>query len=476
MSVAMAAVAAVLLAYAGFAGLCLAMDRHHAQVWGRDASPRARRGLRGAGWLLLTLALWPCVVAWGATVGVVVWLGFLTAGALLLVGLLPYAPRVAVGLALVALLALAAGATVWATGRPAPRWTTTPVVRASIETSVTAMGTLQPRRYVDVGAQVSGQVTRLHVQAGAEVTKGQLLVEIDPSVQQATVDASRAALAGLRAQLADQQAQHRLAQRQYSRQQLMAEHGATRMEDVNIAEATLESAAAKIEHLRAQIDQTQASLQADTARLGYTRIFASMAGTVVSLEAREGQTLNATYQTPTILRIADLSAMTVWTEVSEADVRRVQPGMPVFFTTLGGDGRRWSGKVRQVLPAPAVAETKAAGAGQAVASKVVLYTVLFDVANPDAALMPQMSAQVAFVTAAVQNVLTVPMPALVAQPGPPASYTARVLRADGQVEPRTVRLGVKTRLTAEVLDGLREGELLVTGEQTAPSRTPWFQW
>ena len=373
-------------------------------------------------------------------------------------------------------LVLAAGATVWATSRPAPRWTTTPVARASIETSVTAMGTLQPRRYVDVGAQVSGQVTRLHVAAGAQVAKGQLLVEIDPSVQQATVDASRAALAGLRAQLADQQAQHRLAQRQYSRQQLMAEHGATRMEDVNIAEATLESAAAKIEHLRAQIDQTQASLQADTARLGYTRIFASMAGTVVSLEAREGQTLNATYQTPTILRIADLSAMTVWTEVSEADVRRVQPGMPVVFTTLGGDGRRWAGKVRQVLPAPALAETKAAGAGPATASKVVLYTVLFDVANPDAALMPQMSAQVAFVTASVQNVLAVPLPALVAQPGPPESYTARVLRADGQLESRSLRLGVKTRLTAEVVDGLREGELLVTGEQQAPSRTPWFQW
>nr|WP_315182943.1 DUF3325 domain-containing protein [uncultured Albidiferax sp.] len=107
MSVAMAAVAAMLLAYAGFAGLCLAMDRHHAQVWGRDASPRARRCLRGAGWLLLALAVWPCVAAWGPSVGVVVWLGFLSAGALVLVGLLPYAPRAAVGLALLA--ALAAG-------------------------------------------------------------------------------------------------------------------------------------------------------------------------------------------------------------------------------------------------------------------------------------------------------------------------------------------------------------------------------
>ncbi|SDN94402.1 membrane fusion protein, macrolide-specific efflux system [Rhodoferax sp. OV413] len=378
---------------------------------------------------------------------------------------------------LVAGALLALGLAAWYVhSRPATAWDTTAVRRTHIETSVTAMGTLQPRRYVDVGAQVSGQVNRLHVQPGAQVGKGQLLVEIDPSVQQATVDASRAALAGLRAQLADQQAQYRLAAHQHARQLQMARDEATRLEDVQTAEATLGSAAAKIDNLRAQIDQTQATLKADEARLGYTRIFAPMAGTVVSLEAREGQTLNATYQTPNILRIADLSAMTVWTEVSEADVRRVKPGMPVYFTTLGGDARRWQGRVRQVLPAPPVAEAKAAAAGQAATSKVVLYTVLFDVDNLDAELMPQMTAQVSFVTASAQNVLTVPMPALKPVPGQPDRYTARVLRSDGQVESRTVRLGVKTRLTAEVLDGLQEGEQLVTGERVAASGLSRFQW
>ena len=90
-----AAVLAFALSYAGMAGLCLAMDRHHAQVWKRDASVRTRWGLRTGGWLLLALAIVPCIAAWGATVGVVVWLGFLSAGALLLAGLLPYAPRAA---------------------------------------------------------------------------------------------------------------------------------------------------------------------------------------------------------------------------------------------------------------------------------------------------------------------------------------------------------------------------------------------
>jgi len=378
-----------------------------------------------------------------------------------------------------AVLALAAalGAGAWWWSRPpAVVYDTVPVARGDIEATVSAIGTLQPRRYVDVGAQVSGQILRLHVQPGAEVKKGQLLVEIDPSVQQATVDGARAALAGLRAQLAEQQAQHRLAQQQQARQQQMEREGATRLEDLQTAEAALASAAARIDHLRAQIDQTQASLKADEARLGYTRIYAPMAGTVVALEAREGQTLNATYQTPNILRVADLSTMTVWTEVSEADIRRVKAGLPVYFTTLGGQAdaaaRRWHSTVRQVLPAPPTPEAKAAGGGSAqpAASKAVSYTVLFDVDNADGELMPQMTAQASFVTARAQGVLAVPVSALAAGPDAPgqaATHSARVLLADGSVETRAVEVAVKSRHLAEVRSGLREGERLVTGERAA---------
>lgn len=379
----------------------------------------------------------------------------------------------------VVLLALFGAGALWATRGPATVFDTAPVKRGNIEASVTAIGTLQPQTYVDVGAQVSGQITRLHVQPGSAVEKGQLLAEIDPSVQQATVDAGRAALAGLRAQLADQQAQHRLAGRQHVRQQQMAQFDSTPLADLETAEATLASAGAKIDHLKAQIAQTQASLKADEARLGYTRIYAPMAGKVVGLDAKEGQTLNATYQTPNILRIADLSAMTVWTEVSEADVRRVRPDMPVYFTTLGGDQRRWSGKVRQVLPAPPVPGGSAAGTALAPStSKVILYTVLFDVDNADGELMPQMTAQVVFVTAAANNVLAVPLPALTPsteEGAKPGQFTARVMDADGKVDTRAVTVGVRNRLSAEVLQGLREGELLVTGEQPAGSGSSRFQ-
>lgn len=189
-----------------------------------------------------------------------------------------WAARVAVlaGLGAVAVLALAG------VRQEGARYETITVGRGTVEAHVTAIGTLQPRRYVDVGAQVSGQVTRLHVQPGTEVKKGQLLVEIDPSVQQASVDGGRAALAGLRAQLAEQHAQHQLASQQHGRQQRLAQGGATRLEDVEVAQATLASAVARIDHLQAQIAQTQATLKADEARLGYTRIYAPMAGTVTA--------------------------------------------------------------------------------------------------------------------------------------------------------------------------------------------------
>lgn len=375
---------------------------------------------------------------------------------------------------------VAAGGLWWAS-RPVTAYDHVVVTQSDVESTVTAIGTLQPRRYVDVGAQVSGQITRLLVVPGAQVNKGQLLVEIDPSVQRATVDAGRASLTGLRAQLAEQRAQHRLASQQWARQQQLDREGATRAEDVQTAEAQLAGAAARMEHLKAQIDQTQATLKADEARLGYTRIYAPMAGTVVSIDAREGQTLNATYQTPNVLRIADLTAMTVWTDVSEADVRRVKNGMPVYFTTLGdagqGTARRWSGEVRQVLPAPSnsPAQAAAGGAMPAPATKAVAYTVLFDVDNGDAELMPQMTAQVVFVTAKAKNALGIPLIALNAQSEGDA-HTVRVLNAKGQPEARAVRLGVRSRHQVQVLEGLKGGERVVTGESTSAGGFRWLQW
>lgn len=339
------------------------------------------------------------------------------------------------------------------------------VAVTSIESSVSALGTLQPRRYVDVGAQASGQIQKLHVEAGDTVEEGQLLVEIDPSTQQARVDAGRSSIDTLKAQLEEQRAQHELARQQYARQQKLAASGATRDEDLQVAHAQQRSTQARIAMIQAQIRQAQATLRSDEAELGYTRIYAPISGTVVAVDARVGQTLNAQQQTPLILRIAKLSPMTVWAQVSEADIGRVRPGMPAWFTTLSGEGRRWEARVRQVLPLPPrPLDQLSQGGGSPTGSggRVVLYTVLLDVDNQDNALMTEMTAQVHFVSQRAENTLAVPIAAL--RDGDAGGDMVLVVGARGALEERPVQTGVRDRMQVQVLSGLAEGERLLIGE------------
>ena len=344
---------------------------------------------------------------------------------------------------------------------------TVTVTRSSIENSVTALGTLQPRSYVDVGSQATGQIMKIHVQVGDQVKEGQLLVEIDPSTQKARLDAARYAIDNLKAQLQEQRALHELAQQKQQRQQRLAAGGATRAEDVQAAESEFRATQARVDMFKAQILEAQAALRSDEAALGYTRIYAPMSGTVVALDAREGQSLNAQQQTPLILRIARLSPMTVWAEVSEADIGHVKPGMSAYFTTLSGGSRRWKSTVRQILPVPPKPLEQANQGGGSPSSsrkngggRVVLYTVLLDVDNDDQALMAEMTAQIFFVAGSAQNTLTAPLSAL--KNGAQGDLqTAQVLTASGEVQNRQVRTGISDRLRVQILDGLEEGDCLL---------------
>jgi macrolide-specific efflux system membrane fusion protein len=367
-------------------------------------------------------------------------------------------------------LVLAAGAAAgtWEWRRmqtePATRWVTAPVTTGDIEDTVTALGNLQPKNYVDVGAQVSGQLNKIDVAVGDKVKQGDLLAEIDPTVLEAKVTADQAALASLQAQVIDRGAQVTLAQTQLTRQQNLMKADATSQDALQTAEATLKSDKAQLAALQAQVKQSQSTLDADKANLGFTKIYAPMGGTVVSLTAQQGQTINANQSAPIILRIADLDTMTVWTQVSEADVPRLKVGMDAYFTTLGDQTTRWPGKLQQIQPTPSVV------------NNVVLYPALFDVANPDGRLMTQMSAQVFFVVAGVKNAVTVPVAALhAAKEGSGASpdsqedakpYEVRVMGANGRPEKRQVWIGVTNRVSAEVLSGLNPGDVVVIGRNS----------
>jgi membrane fusion protein, macrolide-specific efflux system len=274
------------------------------------------------------------------------------------------------------------------------------VQRGDIEDLVTATGALQPRDYVDVGAQVSGQVRKIHVIVGDEVKEGALLAEIDAEQSAARVEANRAQYRANESTMVERRNNLAKAERDYLRQQNLLKDDATTAEQVQNAETTLSSARSAINTLQAQMDQQRASMRVEEANLKYTRILAPMSGTVVSINAKQGQTLNTNQQAPTILRIADLSTMNVQTQVSEADVSKLSKGMRAYFTTLGSTSRRWYGTLSRIEPTPTVQ------------NNVVLYNALFDVKNEGAQLLPSMTAQVFFVRADARNVLVVPMAAL----------------------------------------------------------------
>lgn len=336
-------------------------------------------------------------------------------------------------------------------------YSVTTVQRGSIEDLVTATGILQPRDYVDVGAQVSGQLHRIHVEVGDEVKSGDLLAEIDPTLFMAKVDASRAQLRYQRALLNDRQAQLELARIQHQRQQNLLAAQATTEENAQNAAAAYQSAKAQIEMLMAQIEQNESSLRADEANLSYAQIFAPMDGTVVAISARQGQTINASQQAPVLMQIADLSTMTVKTRVSEADIARLEVGMEAYFTTLGGRNQRWYGTLYRIEPTPTVE------------NNVVLYSALFDVDNRNRNLLPQMTAQVFFVIAAAEDTLLLPATAVKPQrtsqtpedaDGVPALVT--VLDQKGNPVERQIKAGISNRIQIEVLEGLKEGDRVVT--------------
>lgn len=384
-----------------------------------------------------------------------------------------------------------------------------------IENAVTAAGTLQPSELVEVGAQVSGQLQKLHVDAGDTVEAGQLVAEIDATVQFNRVEASRASLKALEAQLSARESALELAKANAARQTRLMQDDASTQTDFEQAMNSLASAQSSYIQLQSQILQSNASLASDEAQLGFTKIYAPISGTVVAIDRKEGVTLNSNQQTPVILRIADLSTMTVGAEVSEADVTKLSTGMEVYFTTLGSGDRRWYSRLRQVLPTPVVT------------NNVVLYSALFDIDNADQALLSSMTAQVFFVTSSARNVVKVPVGALrytdnpdrpagaaasfdrgerrggreggeslsdeeraerrarfqarnAAGGGPGAATegggarsrpdrdraaiaTVQVALDDGSFEEREVRVGVTSRIAAEVLSGLEAGDRVVAG-------------
>ena len=430
---------------------------------------------------------------------------------LIIVKLLPSSRRNRLLLAGAAVILIAAG-TAWALRKPAaPSLATSPVTRGNLEQTVDATGVIDAYKLVSVGAQVSGQIKSLRVQLGDVVKQGDLIAEIDSVTQQNSLKNAQAALENIRAQRAVQTATLKEAELAFARQKDMLAGEATSRADYDAAEAKLASTRAQVRALDAQVLQRETELSTAQANLGYTRITAPIDGTVVAVVAEEGRTVNANQSAPTIVKLARLDLVTVNAEVSEADVVKVKPGMPVYFTILGKPEHKYEATLRTVNPAPASisSDSTSASSSSSSSSSAVYYNALFDVENPDGTLRIDMTAQVSVLLAQAKDALLIPTVALGPKVpegrGPGAgngepraarskqeaerqqqrqqrrqaddpalansnSYMVRVVGKDGQPEPRRIKVGLNNGSNAEVLEGLAEGDLVVVGEVSAAER------
>ncbi|WP_425603848.1 efflux RND transporter periplasmic adaptor subunit [Stenotrophomonas mori] len=420
-------------------------------------------------------------------------------------------------------VALAGGAIAWSLRTPgAPSLASSPVVRGDLEQTVDATGVIDAYKLVSVGAQASGQIKSLKVQLGDVVAEGDLIAEIDSTTQQNSLLNAEAALENIRAQRAVQQATLREAELAFQRQTQMLAEEATSRADFDSAEAKLATAQAQTRALDAQIRQRETELGTARANLGYTRITAPIDGTVVAVVAEEGRTVNAMQSAPTIVKLARLDLVTVNAEISEADVVKITPGMPVYFTILGQPDRKYRATLRTVNPAPASISSDSTGSStsSSSSSSAVYYNALFDVENPDGTLRIDMTAQVSVMLAEARNALLIPTVALGARlpagdadgtgtgsgrrgtaqarggkdgertrraPGADAEtgadagaaaapatasnrYLVRVVGSNGQPEPRRITVGLNNGSNVEVLEGLEEGERVVVGEVSDAQR------
>ena len=340
----------------------------------------------------------------------------------------------------------------WMFGKTKVIYATAFVERGDIESTVVAAGIVQPFKYVDVGAQTSGMLQSLKVNRGDHVKKNQLLAEIDPVLAKTALTSANAALENMTSQRSLKQAQLVLAKLQRDRNDDLFTRQLASASDRDITRAAYDVAFADAASLSAQMKEATAAVNTAKANLGYTKITAPMAGKVVSISLLEGQTLNANQQAPNILRIADIDTVTVWAQVSEADIVRVKPGQNVYFTILG-DSLRWNGNIRQILPTPELI------------NNVVFYDVLFDIPNTKSELEIQMTAQVFIVLAQAKGVLLIPV-AAIGNASEGSELKIKVLKADGTTELRTIKIGIKSEISAEVKEGLKEKEQVVIGQIT----------
>lgn len=377
-------------------------------------------------------------------------------------------------LAIVLLSAAAFAAWRYAGSNDTVTYNTQAVTRGDVVRTVTATGTVNPVLTIIVGSYVSGVIKEIHCDYNTEVKQGQVCARIDPRPYQSAVDQSAANLAVAKAQLEKDKATLAYAQLAYDRHAALAQTNAVSKDALDNARSAFDQAKAQIGVDQATIQQREAALAAAQVNLDYTNIVSPVNGTVVSRNVTVGQTVAASFQTPTLFLIAtDLTQMQVDTNVSESDIGGIKEGNRSTFTVDAFPKRTFRGAVSQVRQSPQTVQN------------VVTYDVVVSVDNKDLALRPGMTAATRIVVDERRDVLRVPSQALRFAPpsaGAPAGGARRV--RDAQAQAYVLRNGapVAVPITAgldddsftEIVSGdLKAGDAVITSAQrTTKSAVP----
>ena len=383
--------------------------------------------------------------------------------------------------AAVALAAIAAAAGYWWSSRPVTvHYVTTPATIGTITRSITATGSVNPVITVQVGTYVSGTIQTLYCDYNTRVTAGQICAKIDPRPYQVVVDQAKANLASAKAQLVKDQAGLEYARVTFMRDAGLLKRGIVSQDSVDSDRSNFEQLRAQVDLDKTSIDQHDAALEAAQINLDYTNIISPVDGVVVSRAVDVGQTVAASFQTPTLFLIAqDLTKMQVDTNVAEADVGGARAGEKASFTVDAYPHVTFQGVVSQLRQAPITVQN------------VVTYDVVISVDNSDMRLLPGMTADARIVTAERTNALRVPVAALRFEPMAAAPGGTQPAAADntGHVwilrNGQPVRLAVSTGIDdgtfAEVVSGdLKAGDAVIVdqigggaGGAAAPTRSPF---
>ena len=341
------------------------------------------------------------------------------------------------------------------------------VKRGKIAQTVSATGEISATNLVDVGAQVSGQIKKMHVKIGDVVKEGDLIAEIDDVTQVNEVNTRKAQLQTYQAQLESAQVALKIAQRKYSRYKSLASADAVSKEEFEATEDSLATNRAKIKELQSSIRQTQIAINTAEKDLGYTRITAPSAGTVVSLVVEQGQTINSSQTSPTVVQIADLTSMTNKMQIAEGDATKVKAGQTVNFTILSEPDAPISAKLDSIDPGLTTMSQGSYSKSTDTTSNAIYYYARATVPNPDGKLAIGMTTQNTVEIASADNVLMVPTVAIKTKDG---KKFVRVLGANNQAVDREIQTGLKDSMNTEVKSGLNEGEKVVMSEMGAAEK------